>query len=301
MPGAMSLSERLSTERTRSPSSGPSSRPPMREPPMIGPPAKTGSSSNSGSLPDVLLQLGADVRARLVSSRGSAGGPEIADLEARVKACLDSHGQRLAALELAVQQATWAIEGTAPRSRSPGPAPLADRPAPANVPLGQAGEGLRAELRSDMTRHLEVLRTEVERELVDGFTSRIDALRHEVDRRLGEMTIALESLSQSRPSGTMSTMVLPPPAASEMEKAAWSEGWRAGQLKALEAGATSPEFGPKAQLSSSRISEASSHPLMSAIEPSPNKGVGRRSLLPGDPHDREDSARSRDTRDKHWL
>lgn len=260
---------------------------------MTGPPAKTTGSSGSGTLPDVLLQLGADVRARLVSTRRSSSvAPDIAELEGRLKARLDAHGQRLAALE----QASLAFEGsshTARRSRSPGPAPLslADQSGNTTPPPPAVGDGLHAEIKSDITRHLEVLLTEVAQQLVGDFTSRLDALRHEVDRRFSEMTAALDSLGQGRPSG-MSQLALPPQA-NEIEKAAWSEGWRAGQLKALEA--TSPDFGPRQQATSSRISEASSaHPLMSAIEPSPSKNTGRRSLS-------DESSRPDPSRDKHWL
>lgn len=237
---------------------------------MVGPPAKTGGSSHSGSLPDVLLQLGTDVRARLVSSRSSSV-LEIADLEGRVKACLDEHGQRLAALE----QASRAVEGSAPKARSPDPAPLAEGPGNATLPP-QVADDLREEIQSDITCHLKVMRTEVERELACDFTSRLDTLRHEVDRRLSEMTAALESLAQSK-SSEMSPMAVPPQA-SRMEKANRSEGWREAKLKAPEV--TSPEFGSKAQLSSARVWESSSaHPLMSAIEPLPNKSAGRRRLI----------------------
>lgn len=361
MPGAMSLSERLSTERPPNQSvqqcnvaSVASSRP-TREPPMVSAPAKTGPS-NSGSLPDILTQLGQDVRARLVSSsRSSNVAPEISELEGRLKARLDAHGQRLAALE----QASRAVEGsthTASRvgsqmaalhaavqnvarenqlRRSPGrsgesPAAIADSPLKSGgggtVTPPLTDDALRAEIQSDITRHLELLRTEVEEVLVGDFASKLDSLRQDVNRRFSEMRAELESVAQGRPSG-MPVLALPPQA-TEMEKAAWSEGWRAGQLKALEA--TSPEFGPsdrmrpQLQPSSSRLSESSSHqsshPLMSAIEPSPNRNSGRRSLVDDSSPDHDPAPKlssrgsgdwqeggavlreeSRRSRDKHWL
>lgn len=308
---------------------------------MVGAPAKTGSST-SGSLPDVLAQLGADVRKRLAQGSRSSGSSDIEELESRLKARLDSHQQRLSALEeaspnmhaaskvgsqmaalhAAVQNV--ARENNIRRSpRKPGESPpmLTDSPQkPGAVTPPMVDENMRVEIQSDITRHLEILRVEVEQQLAGEFASRLDALRHEVDRRLLDMNAALESVSQNPRPSSMPALALPPQA-TDMEKAAWSEGWRAGQLKALQV--TSPEFGPsdsarerpQQQISSSRNSESSSHPLMSAIEPSPHKSTpGRRSLTDdhsahksssrsGDQQEsqmmKEESGRS--GRDKHWL